>query len=185
MKKLIIPATVLGGVLILGVIFLISGIGMYNDYTRIENLAKAAQVDNQNVLDNTRKMIREAANVSDKEIEALQKIIVGYADARGGNTAGSGQMVTVGMVREAVPTITSVETLKQLNNILVSGRKDWMAAQTRLLEIKRQADDAYNSFPSGFILKMFGKQEVKVTIVTSAETKENFETGEDNSTWVK
>jgi hypothetical protein len=32
---------------------------------------------------------------------------------------------------------------------------------------------------------MFGKQEVKVTIVTSAETKENFETGEDNSTWVK
>lgn len=185
MSKTIIALTTGGGILILGLILLFSVIGNFNGYTRLENLAKATQVDNQNVLDNTRKAIREAASVSDKEVEALTNIITGYADARGGNTAGNGQLVTVGMVTEAVPTITEVKTLINLQNILVAGRKDWQFSQTRLLEIKRQADDMINMFPSGPILKMFGKKEIEVVIVTSAETKENFKTGEDNANWIE
>lgn len=184
MKKAITLSTI-AGVLILGVILLFSVIGSYNGYTRLENLAKATQTDNQNVLDNTRKAIREAASVSDKEVEALTNIITGYAEARGGNTAGEGQLVTVGMVREAVPTITEVKTLTNLQNIVVAGRKDWQFSQTRLLDIKRQADDVFNTFPSGMILKMLGKNEIEVVIVTSAETKENFATGEDNSNWIE
>jgi hypothetical protein len=185
MKKTLIALTALGGIMILGVIFVITLIGSYNSYTRLENLVKATQTDNTNVLDNTRKSIREAAAVSDKEVEALTNIITGYAEARGGNTAGDGQLVTVGMVREAVPSIQSIETLKNLQNIVVAGRKDWQFSQTRLLEQKRQADDMITTFPSGMMLKMLGKQEIQVVIVTSAETKENFATGEDNNSWVK
>jgi hypothetical protein len=185
MNKLIIAGTVVGGVLLLGIILLFSVIGSFNSYTRLENLAKATQVDNQNVLDNTRKQIKEAANVSDKEVEALTNIITGYANARGGNTAGDGALVTVGMVTEAVPSIQRIETLKNLQNIVVAGRKDWQFSQTRLLEIKRQADDMINMFPTGMILKFLGKKEIEVVIVTSAETKENFRTGEDNTEWVK
>jgi hypothetical protein len=183
MKKAIALSSI-GGVLILGLILLFSVIGNFNSYTRLENLAKATQVDNTNVLDNTRKAIREAASVSDKEVEALTNIITGYADARGGNTAGDGQLVTVGMVQEAVPTITEIKTLINLQNIVVAGRKDWQFSQTRLLDIKRQADDVFNTFPSGMILKMLGKKEIEVVIVTSAETKENFRTGEDNANWI-
>ena len=186
MNKTLITSLVTGGsIIFLGLIFLFSAIGSFNSYTKLENLAKATQEDNKNVLDNTRKAIREAAAVSDKEVEALTNIITGYAQARGGNTAGDGQLVTVGMVREAVPTITEVKTLANLQNILVAGRKDWQFSQTRLLEIKRQGDDMITQFPSGMILKMFGKQEIQVVIVTSAETKENFRTGEDNSSWIK
>jgi hypothetical protein len=185
MNKIAIILTAIGGIVLLGTIFLFTTIGTFNDYTRLENLAKATQTDNTNVLDNTRKSIREAASVSDKEVEALTNIITGYADARGGNTAGEGQLVTVGMVREAVPTIQSVETLKNLQNIVVAGRKDWQFSQTRLLDIKRQADNMISTFPSGMVLKFFGKKEIEVIIVTSSETKENFTTGEDNSSWVE
>ena len=181
---MLIALSALGGIVLLGVILLFSVIGSYNGYTKLENLAKATQNDNKNVLDNTRKSIREAANVSDKEVEALTNIITGYADSRGGNTAGGGQLVTVGMVTEAVPSIQGIETLKNLQNIVVAGRKDWQFSQTRLLEIKRQADNALGMFPSGTILKMLGKQEVVVVIVTSKETEGNFVTGEDNSEWV-
>ncbi len=184
-KGKLIALTSIGGLLLLGFIFGCSLIGTFNDYTKLENLAKATQKDNHNVLDNTRKSIREAASVSDKEVEALTNIITGYAEARGGNTAGDGKLVTVGMVREAVPSIQSIETLKNLQNIVVAGRKDWQFSQTRLLEIKRQADDMFNMFPSGLVLKMFGKKEIEVVIVTSSETSENFRTGEDNSSWVK
>lgn len=185
MSKTLITLTTLGGITLLGIIFAFSMIGSFNSYTRLENRAKATQVDNQNVLDNTRKAIREAATVSDKEVEALTNIITGYADARGDNTAGDGALVTFGMVTEAVPSIQRIETLKNLQNIVVAGRKDWQFSQTRLLDIKRQADDMYNTFPSGLILKMLGKQEIEVVIVTSSETKENFRTGEDNSNWVE
>jgi hypothetical protein len=41
------------------------------------------------------------------------------------------------------------------------------------------------TFPSGTILKMLGKEEIEVVIITSAETKENFATGEDNNSWVE
>lgn len=184
MKTKLVALVTLGGLFLLMIILLFSAIGSMNSYTRLENLAKATQVDNTNVLGNTRKSIREAAGVSDKEVEALTKIITGYADARGQNTAGSGQTVTVGMVREAVPNITEVKTLTNLQNIVVAGRKDWQHSQTRLLEIKRQADDMIGMFPTGMILKMLGKQEIQVVIVTSAETKENFRTGEDNSNWI-
>jgi hypothetical protein len=185
MKTKLIALASLGGVFLLGLILMFSAIGSMNSYTRLENLAKATQVDNSNVLDNTRKSIREAAGVSDKEVEALTNIITGYAEARGGNTAGEGQMVTVGMVQEAVPGITEIKTLTNLQNIVVAGRKDWQYSQTRLLEVKRQADDALGMFPSGTILKMLGKREIEVVIVTSAETKENFKSGEDNSNWIK
>jgi hypothetical protein len=184
-KTLITTLSVLGGIILLGVILLVSVLGSFNSYTRFENLAKAAQTDNKNILDNTRKSIREAANVSDKEVEALTNIITGYADARGGNTAGEGQLVTVGMVTEAVPSIQGIETLKNLQNIVVAGRKDWQMAQTRLVDIKRQADNMLGTVPSGLILKMFGKKEIEIIIVTSKETEGNFATGEDNSNWVE
>lgn len=176
----------IGAALLLGAVSLIGAmVGTFNDFSRIENKVKACQVDNKNVLDNTRKSIREAAGVSDKEVEALQKIITGYADARGKNSAGDGSLVTVGSVREAVPGITNIETLKNLQNIVVAGRKDWQFAQSKLLDAKREGDDMFNVFPGNIILPIFGKKQIEVKIVTSSETESNFETGTDDSNWIQ
>jgi hypothetical protein len=181
-----IALAAVGAIILVVVIGIFSVIGTVNDYSRIETKAVAVQTDNTNVLDNTRKAIREAGSVSAQEVKALENIIIGYADARGPNPeGGSGNVVSIGMVREAVPSITSIETLKRLQNIVVAGRADWQRAQTNLIDIKRQGDTMLAVFPSSFILSTFGKKPIGIKIITSAETEQNFATGRDDSSWVE
>ena len=169
----------------LGLVLVISLVGTFNAYTSLEVNAKNLITDNKNVLDNTRKSIREAGAISDKEVEALVGIISGYADKRGANTAGEGAVVTVGMVREAVPSVTKIETLNRLMNIVVAGRKDWQSAQTRLISVKTEADRMISQIPGNIILPMFGKRPIEIVIVTSTETESNFATGKDDGQWIE
>ena len=171
----------------IGVLMLIFAIiGTVNSYSRLEVKAKAVQTDNTNVLDNTRKAIREAAQVSDAEVDALTKIIVGNSEARGsGPDGGQNNGISIGMVTEAVPGITSIETLKRLQNIIVAGRKEWQASQTRLIEVKRQADEQLAVFPGSMILGMMGKKEIEIVVVTSSETEDNFASGKDDRSWIE
>ena len=185
MKSSHITLAIVGVIVVAALGCIFAFIGTVNSYSRVEVKAKAAQLDNTNVLDNTRKAIREAAAVSSTEVEALEKIIIGYADARGSNKGGGdNNVVSIGMVREAVPSITSIETLAKLQNIVVAGRKDWQAAQTRLIEIQRQGNEMLAVFPSNVILGFMGKQPVEIVVVTSSETEGNFKTGKDDSQWI-
>lgn len=185
MNKTHITLGVIATVAVIGLMIVFSIIGTFNGYARIETKAKAVQTDNRNVLDNTRKAIREAAAVSDTEVEALEKIIVGYAEQRGeGGNGGDNNTVSIGMVREAVPSITSIATLTRLQNIVVAGRREWQAAQTKLIEVKRQGDEMLAVFPSSVILSVFGKSPIDIQIVTSTETEDNFRTGTDDSQWI-
>ena len=175
-----------GGVAVISILMLVFAvIGTFNSFSRVETKVVAIQTDNKNVLDNTRKSIREAGAVSAQEVEALEKIIVGYAEARGeGGNGGDNNVVSIGMVKEAVPSITSIETLKRLQNIVVAGRREWQAAQTKLIDVKREGDEMLAVFPSGPILRMFGKKPIEITVVTSTETEGNFQTGKDDSQWI-
>ena len=159
-------------------------IGASNRYNALVVRADAVQLDNTNRLDNMRKKVREVAGVSQQEVAALERIIVGNSEARGQNTAGGGQMVTVSAVREAVPSITEIKTLNRLVDIIAATRTDWQNSQTALIEVKRQGDHMMSQFPDSLVLGILGKQPIKIVVVTSAETKENFRTGEDNESWV-
>jgi len=177
-----------GAAVVVGLIIMviIAFVGTMNSYSRIEVKAAALQTDNKNVLDNTRKAIREAASVSDKEVEALTNIITGYADSRGPNPdGGDNNIISMGMVTEAVPSITDIKTLGRLQNIVVAGRKDWQAAQTHLIEVKRRGDEMMAVFPSSLILSMVGKQPIDITVITSQETEGNFATGKDDGSWLE
>ena len=186
MNKTIITVGAIGmSFLFLFLILFFSAIGDYNTFSKLENKIEAVQKDNENILDNTRKAIRETAKVSDKEIEALENIIVGNSQARGQNTAGEGQAVTMNWVQEAVPSIQNIQTLKNLQNIIIAGRKDWQNAQTRLLDLKRESDNMLDVFPSGNILRIMGKKPVDIIVVTSSETENNFKNGKDDSSWIE
>jgi hypothetical protein len=184
-KKRPITLAIVSITAVIVLLLLFTVIGTVNSYSRVEVKAAAVQQDNKNVLDNTRKAIREAAAVSDKEVEALVSIITGYAEARGSNPdGGDNNAISMGMVTEAVPSITEVATLGRLQNIVVAGRKDWQAAQTRLIEIKRQGDEMIAVFPSNVVLGIFGKKPIEIQVVTSSETEKNFSTGEDETNWI-
>lgn len=159
-------------------------VGTYNGYSKLEVKASAIQVDNTNVLDNTRKAVRDAAAIADSEVNALLKLVVGNAEARGKNSSGGGA-ISVTAVREAVPSIAEIKTLNKLMNIVVASRKDWQNSQTRLIETKRIADEALSTFPGAFLLPIMGKKPIEIIVVTSSETKSNFDSGEDNSSWIK
>ena len=184
-KKTIIALSIAAVVLLFGLITIGSIISAVNGYSRLEVKAKAKETDNRNVLDNTRKKVREAGAVSQQEVDALVKIVTGYADARGKNTAGNGALVTVGSVHEAVPGITDIKTLRNLQNIVVASRQDWQNAQTGLIEVKRQADEKLAVWPSSMILSMLGKQPIEIKVIASEETEGNFASGKDDSSWVK
>lgn len=174
-----------GSLLLIVVLFVVAIVGSLNSYSRIEVKAKALVTDNKNVLDNSRKRIQESAAVSKQEVDALLSIITGYAEKRGTNSAGNGALVTAAAIHEAVPGVTEVKTLQNLQNLLNGARLNWQSAQTRLVETKREGDEMLAVFPSSFVLPLFGKKPIDIVIVTSEATEENFRTGKDESSWVK
>lgn len=171
---------IISAILLLGLVLVGTVVGASNRYNALVVRAEAKQVDNTNVFDNFRKKVREISGIGDKEIAALESIITGNAEARSGN--GGGSMFT--MVTESVPQITEIKTLNRLTDIVAASRADWANAQTELIEIKRQGDHMMSQFPDSLVLSLLGKQPIKITVVTSAETKENFRTGEDNESWI-
>jgi hypothetical protein len=157
---------VISAVFLLGLVLVATFIGASNRYNAF--------------FDNFRKKVRDISGVGDKEIAALESIITGNAEARSGN--GGGSMFT--MVTESVPQITEIKTLNRLVDIVAASRADWANAQTELIEIKRQGDHMMSQFPDSLVLSILGKQPITIVVVTSAETKENFRTGEDNESWI-
>jgi hypothetical protein len=60
-------------------------------------------------------------------------------------------------------------------------RREFMAEQDKSLRLKNEWDNLYSNVGSGSILSMAGReQDVEILIVTSAKTKQVFESGEDN-----
>ncbi len=181
----LVPTIIGVSLLLIGLIAVASVIGSLNDYSRLEVRAKAVEQDNRNVLDNSRKRIQESAAISRQEVDALIGIITGYAEKRGPNASGGGGVINIAAVREAVPSVTEVKTLQTLMNLVNGARADWQNAQTRLIEVKRQADEKLAVFPSNMVLGMFGKKPIDIVIVTSEQTEENFRTGKDNGNWIE
>lgn len=175
----------LAAALFLAFIAVSTVISTNNRFVRLEAADSALYLDSQNVLDNTRKKVREAAAVSSKEVEALTAIIVGNSEARGPGPSGGGGIVSIAAVQEAVPSIQSIDTLKRLQNIVVAARSEWQTAQTKRIENKRHADTMLKEFPSGVILAVLGKSAFEVNLVTSTETQTNFATGVDNGSWIE
>ena len=139
--------------------------------------------DNMSRKDKLNKTILQAAQISQKEVEALKDIIVGATEARGSNPdGGDGNVISLAAVREAVPSISSIETLKNLQNIISGEREQWAQRQTELLSLSQQRNAMIEKPISGFILGAFGNNEdIEIVIISSTQVKKEFETGVDDN----
>jgi Tfp pilus assembly protein PilV len=157
-------------------------IGMSNQEIDLRTVIEAKQVDNQSEYDNMWKTISQSAEVGEQEAKALRDIIVGNSQVRGGlDGNGAPGAINIAALREAVPSITSIQTLNNLQNIVVGKRENWTQRQKELVDIHRQHTALLRRFPSGFILStIFGREEIDITIVTSGRTQQSFETGMDD-----
>ncbi len=173
-----IVALTITGLLVLGAFILFSlYVNASNQENALRNQFNAQQKNLHNQLDLVTKKITQTAQVSQAEVKALKDIIVGNAQARAGQ--GGGSLAT--MVTEAVPNV-SVDTMKNLQNIIAGARDSYATQQALLLDIKRAHDNVRTQIPSSWFVGSRG--ELEATIVTSTKVEEAFRTGVDDDTQV-
>lgn len=148
----------------------------HNEEVSLRNAITAKQVDNTNEFDNMWKKIAQVAQVSEKQKEAFKEIFTSYVSGRGANSS-DGQMMT--WVKENVPT-PDLSIYNEVLNIIVASRNSFTTRQKELLDMKRAHDNLIDQLPSGFFLRIMGRDKINVTIVTSSKTDKVFETGKDD-----
>lgn len=167
----ILSAFIIPLLLILVYVFSVS-----NSEAGLRNLINAKQVANTTEQDNMWKTIKQVAQVTDAQKNAIMEVVVGYATARGGNGKG-GSLAT--MVSESVPNVDTSAFVK-LQNVVDSKRSEWTRAQKELIDYKREHDNLIDMQPSGMICSILGRKKIDIIVITSAATKETFRTGEEN-----
>ncbi len=174
----LVVAVSVGGLFIL--LAIVGFVSANNSETRLRNQIKAKQVDNQNIYDNMIKTIRQNAEITEVQIQAISKVYADYASARS-TPIGS----VAGALHEAVPNLErSSQTFINLQNIVTASRAKVEANQSVLLDLKREHDNVLTTFPSSLFCSLAGKQPIDVIIVTSDRTQAVFQTGIDNDTQV-
>jgi len=176
-KSTLISIAAIVSILGIGLIIFCMYISASNHEVMLRNQFNAVQKDLHNQLDLTNKKISQTAQVTQAQMESLKDIIVGNAQARAQQGKGS----LAAMVTEAVPNVDT-STYKTLMNLVAGARDTYAAAQTRLLDIKREHDNARLLFPGSFFLS--GRPELEVHIVTSSRTEDAFISGKDDDTSV-
>lgn len=177
MGKGCLIAGIIGGVGALAlIILLIYGVGVANKEARLRNTMKAKQTDNTNEYDNMWKKISQSAQVTDAQKNALKEIFVSHAQARSG---GPDNNLLVKWVHESVPNVDT-STFNTLMNIITSSRDGFTMRQKELLDLKREDDNYFTTFPANMVMAVCGRDMMDVTIVTSSRTTEAFKTGKDD-----
>jgi hypothetical protein len=145
--------------------------------TAMESKQKANTAD----FDNMKKKITQVAQVTTKQMESLKDIFANHAQARAGKDGQGGAVMN--WIKESIPNIDT-STFKNLQNIIVSSRDSWTMRQKELVDLERQRTQMFRQVYSGIVLNLGGRrvEDITITVVTSASTKEAFATGEDNDT---
>jgi len=153
-----------------------SSCGIYVSYNRQERALRkqieAVQENNKNEFELMWKKISQITQVTKAERESVEKIILGFADARK-NAGGA----FINAVKEALPNIDQ-STFKNLQNIIVASRDRFAQQQTKLLDLVREREKLVEDEIAGIFIK--NKDKIDVTIITSSKTKETFQTGSDD-----
>jgi len=174
-KKTMTIVAVLLVVVIVGLLVVSYVASTNNEEVRLRNTILAKQCDSVNEYDALWKKVAQAVQVTDAHRKALLEVLGAYVEARG---AGSGGAV-VKWIHEAAPNVDP-DTFRNLQNIITGSRDTFAMRQRELLSLKAQHDTLLDSFPSGSILAMLGREKIEVTIVTSTKAEETFTKGVDD-----
>jgi hypothetical protein len=146
-----------------------------NEEVRLRNAILAKQRDSVNEYDALWKKINQAVQVTDAHKKALLEVLSTYVAARGPSAGGG----VVKWIHEAAPNVDP-DTFRNLQNIITGSRDTFAMRQRELLSLKAEHDTLLESFPSGSLLSMLGREKIDVTIVTSTKAEETFRRGVDD-----
>jgi hypothetical protein len=165
--------------IILGCTLIGYTVSTLNSEQKLRNLVSAKQVDNTNEFDNMKKKLNQICQLPEAQTQMLMDIIVKNSEVR---AAGQGKGSVFAMVQESVPNV-NIDIINRLANEITASRNAWTMRQKELIDINREHTDIITTIPSSVICGMFGRNsKIDITVVTSANTKQAFKTGEDNDT---
>lgn len=167
---------ILAAILIPLLVVIVYVFSVSNNEAGLRNLINAKQTANTTEQDNMWKTIKQTAQVTEAQKDAIMQVVVGYATARGGN-GKAGSLAT--LVHESVPNVDTTAFVK-LQNVIDSKRSEWTRAQKELIDYKREHDNLIDMQPSGLVCSILGRKKIEIVVITSAQTKETFRTGEEN-----
>jgi hypothetical protein len=170
----------IGFVVVVGLIILIGGgiflytISVGNSEVELRNRAAAEQKANEAIFDNVWKTIAQQANVKDDYKEDFRKSWTDIVSAQNSGARNGGLKVFINRFN---PKLDS-SIYKKLMNTIEGQRKEFLTAQKKLIDIKREHDNLRTRRPSKWVVGDVPELEIK--IITSQRTGDVFESGQDN-----
>lgn len=176
---LIIGSLIAGGLLLVTLVLGGYTLSLYNSEGTLHNLYDAKIKANSAIFDNTWKEISQTAQVPEAQKAALKDIFTSYATARTTGGAQDGSLMK--WVTESVPNTGNLgDTYRNLQNIITGARDTWTANQVALVDIARQYNLPFNTFPANVILKVLGLTVIDAKVITSTRTEKAFDSGKDD-----
>lgn len=154
-------------------------IGMYisnaNYANTAENGIKAQYENNRNILSNYTTRIMEMAQVNDMYRDDLMKVVEATFSGRYG---ADGSKAVFQFIQENNMTLDS-SMYRALQSSMESGRLEFQAGQTALIDKRRAYETAMGFLVQGFFIKMAGYPKIDLTkydIIVEQSTSDRFET---------
>lgn len=171
---------ILGVIGVLIALFAFAYIGAHNKANRLEQTIKAEFTNNENILSNYEKKVREAAQVpgmATADIVAIAKAAIS------GRYGENGSQAAVQMITEQNPTANPA-LYTELQQIIKAGRDEFKVHQTRLIDAKRIYETELGSAVTGTMMGIAGFPKINLAdykIVSTARAETAFKTGQEES----
>lgn len=170
MKKTLIFSLII--VVVLAIIVIPTWVGASNKEIGVRNQMTAQQKSCEAFYDKMWKVIQQKAQVADEYKTAFAEIYPSLIDGRYKNDGGT----LMKWITESNPNF-DVSLYKDLSTAIESQRNSFFVEQQKLIDLKREHDNIRQKFPSSMFVG--GREEIKITVITSSETEETYRTGKE------
>lgn len=134
-----------------------SYVSAHNSAVEYEETIVARYDNGKNVLSTYYQKVQEAAQVPGMMAEDLRSVTT---DALSGRYGEDGSQAVMQWIQENYPGQIDSSLYKQVQQIIESGRNDFQAEQSILIDQKRAYTTALRSFWSGTMMRMAGFPEI-------------------------
>ena len=160
------------------IVAIASYISAVNYGVSAENRLKAEWENNEQILAQYSQKIGEAAQVPGMARDDLIKVFTGALGARYG---AGGSQATMQWIKEQNPNLDAKMYIK-LQQMIEAGRDEFKNAQTKLIDVKRQYENALGFFWQGMWLRIVGYPKIdlsKYKIITNDYANDAFKIGKE------
>ncbi len=171
----------IGFIVVAGIVIGGSYVSAYNAANRMENNIMATYEDNEQILGQYGQKLGEAVQVPGLMKDDLVDVMAGAMAGRYGDDGAEAMFLAIS---EAYPGQVDASLYTQVQRIIEAGRDEFQAAQTRLVDQRRQYSTALGSFWTGTMMGIAGYPKIDLddyTPISTSRAQNVFENGREEA----